>query len=100
MKLPAKPIWPAQPAPSPITAEQLREARTTLGWSPYLLAHMSHVTVSFVYEFEKTGRVAQLRWKPRDFDALAMVRKTLESAGVEFTNGVPPGVQLRRPETP
>lgn len=88
------------PAKPPITPEQLREARALLYWSPHLLAQMSRVTTSFIYGFEKTGRVASLRWRPRGFDALASIRTALESAGVEFTNGDLPGVQLRRPETP
>ena len=82
--------------PAPITPKQLREARTGLGWSPYRLAHVSCVTVSFIHEFEKTGRVAPLRWKSRDFDALASIRTALDAAGVEFTNGDPPSVKLAK----
>lgn len=87
---------PAKPAPPPITPEQLRKARTALDWSPYFLAQVSRVTTSFIYGFEKTGRVASLRWKPRDFDALASIRAALEVAGVEFTSGDEPGVKLAK----
>jgi len=38
--------------------------------------------------------------RERSLDGLAAIRAALEAAGVEFTNGDPSGVQLRRSETP
>jgi len=80
------------------TPQQLRDARTALAWSPHRLAQVSRVTTSFIYGFEKTGRVAPLRYKPRNFDALASIRTALEAAGIEFNSGDEPGVKLRKAE--
>ena len=87
-----------QPTPPAITPNQLRDARMALDWSPHRLAQVSRVTTSCIYGFEKTGRVAPLRYKPRGFDALAMMREVLERAGVEFVeeNGGGPKVKLKR----
>ena len=81
-----------------ITPEQVRQARKLLGYSRYRLGQLSNVTESFIYVFEKTGRVATILWRPRDFDGLASIRASLEAAGVEFIeeNGSGPGVRMRR----
>lgn len=86
----------AQPAPRPITPEELREARAALGWSSERLAARSDTTAHIINEYERFGRVASRLGQPRDFNALASIRDALEVAGVEFTNGDESGVMLRK----
>jgi len=88
-----------QPAPPPMTPEQLRDARRLLGWSTDRLAVQSNTTAGFIGVFEDTGRIGKFLWHPDGFDALGAIRAALEGAGVEFTNGGEPGVKLRKLET-
>jgi hypothetical protein len=67
--------------------------RKPKGWPEWLksqdkLAEASKVGAATVGDFEREART------PRDH-ILADIRSTLESAGVEFTNGDQPGVRLR-----
>jgi len=88
---------PAQAAPTPITPEQLRDARAALGWSSERLAARSGTTAYGVIKYERFGRVASRRGQRSDFDALESIRAALQAAGIEFTNGEPPGVKVAKP---
>jgi transcriptional regulator with XRE-family HTH domain len=66
---------------------QVRMARAALNWSLSDLAKAAGVHRNTVSNFE-TGKFAG------DPEKLAAMRRALESAGVEFTNGAQPGVRL------
>jgi transcriptional regulator with XRE-family HTH domain len=71
--------------------DQIRAARTLLGWSRIKLATRMGVTEKAVSAFESGGQ-----WRePINLD---FVRGRLEAAGVIFVeeNGEGPGVQLRQ----
>lgn len=74
-----------------ITPEQCRGARAMLGWSRDELAGKSQVSAATLADFEAGKRVPYPR-------TLAVVRSTLETAGVIFVaqNGDGPGVRLRK----
>ena len=61
-----------------------------LGLSVRDLARLADVATDTVSRLERGEEL-----KPRTADAL---RRALESAGAEFTNGDQPGIRLRRPE--
>jgi transcriptional regulator with XRE-family HTH domain len=63
-------------------------ARAAVGWGVRELAAAAKVSVDTVVRLEK-GEVL----KERTVDA---IRRALETAGVEFTNGNQPGVKLRK----
>ena len=67
---------------------QCRMARAAVGWGVRELAAAAKVSVDTVVRLEK-GEVL----KERTVDA---IRRALETAGVEFTNGEQPGVRLRK----
>jgi transcriptional regulator with XRE-family HTH domain len=72
-----------------ITVEQVKEARKLLGWSQFRLAVRSTVDVTRINHFERRkGVLIQSQ--------LDRIRSSLESSGVEFTNGDGPGVKLRK----
>jgi transcriptional regulator with XRE-family HTH domain len=71
-----------------ISAAQCRAARALIDWSREALAEASRVGLRTLVDFERGAR------KPRDV-TLDALRRALESAGVEFTNGVEPGVKLK-----
>jgi transcriptional regulator with XRE-family HTH domain len=73
-----------------ITAKQAKVAREMLGWSRTKLASMAHIAQSTVSNLEAKGRLSP--------PIAVAVRKTLEAAGVEFTNGGVSGVRLRKDE--
>ncbi|RYF21986.1 MAG: transcriptional regulator [Oxalobacteraceae bacterium] len=83
-----------------LTPQEVRVARSLLGWPQERLAARSGTTTAFVWTYEKEGRVMRMVSRERSLDGLAAIRAALEAAGVEFTNGDPSGVQLRRLETP
>jgi transcriptional regulator with XRE-family HTH domain len=74
-----------------ITPAQVKAARTLLGWTQSTLAAMAKIHRSRVGSLE-AGEGTPLP------QSLAAMRRTLERAGVEFTNGGEPGVKLRKPE--
>jgi transcriptional regulator with XRE-family HTH domain len=76
-----------------ITCEQVREARTLLGWSQVRLAGRSAPPGSAVAKFE-TG--AQ-RLPSHNLEA---IRQALAVAGVEFTNDGPLVVELKPAPAP
>ena len=67
---------------------QCRMARAALGLGVRELAEAAKVSVDTVARFERGDEL-----KERTVDAL---QRTLEAAGVEFTNGDRPGVRLDR----
>jgi predicted transcriptional regulator len=74
-----------------VTPEQCRAARGLLGWNQRELAQNAGVGIVTVHQLE-TG-VSQPRRA-----TLEVIRRALESAGVEFIdeNGGGPGVRLRK----
>jgi transcriptional regulator with XRE-family HTH domain len=67
---------------------QCRMARAALGLGVRELAAAAKVSIDTVARFERGDEL-----KERTVDAL---QRTLEAAGVEFTNGGKPGVRLTR----
>ena len=80
-----------------MTPDQLKAARTLLGWSYDRVGSRSGTSAQMVSTFEKTGRIVPMNipGRPVQVDAVAATRSTLEAAGVEFTEGNTPGARLR-----
>ena len=76
-----------------ITSEQIRAARALLRWEQKDLADASKVSLPSIKRLETTP--GPLAAQQRTIDAL---RKAIEEAGVEFTNGGQNGVRLRKSE--
>ena len=72
-----------------MTPAQCQAARELLGWSRMRLAVQAGVNTGTV------DRLEHGRSKPQPH-TLAALRDALEAAGIEFTNGDAPGVQLRK----
>lgn len=72
------------------TIEQFRAARALLDWSRAELAKRSGQSPSTVKRVETPDS------ENVSDDMRAVLKATLEAAGVEFTNGEAPGVRLRR----
>ena len=68
---------------------QVRMARAALNWSLETLAKAAGVHRNTISNFE-TEKYAG------DPEKLAAVRRALEAAGVEFTNGEQPGVRMKK----
>ncbi len=71
-----------------MTSAQIRAARGLLDWTVRDLAERARVDRNTVSNIE-TGAYAGAP------ETLEAIRRTLERAGVEFTNGDAPGVRLR-----
>lgn len=71
-----------------MTPPQIRAARGLLNWTVQELAEKVGVHRNVISNIE-AGRYAG------DAETLAAIRRVLEGAGVEFTNGRWPGVRLR-----
>ncbi len=78
-----------------MTPDQMKAARTLLGWSRVQLGARNGTSIHAVQAFERTGQVAKLYGRTERVEPLAAIRATLEAAGVEFNEGEAPGVQLR-----
>lgn len=74
-----------------VSIRQLKAARSLLGWSQQDLAAQSGVSLPTIKRIEAED--GALGGRPNTGDS---IRRALESAGVEFTNGDAPGVRLRR----
>ncbi len=75
-----------------ITGAQIRAARAALNWSASKLAEASGVSQPTVQRFEQTDGIP-----PSRSSTLNEIKKTLESAGIEFV-GTPddgPGIRIR-----
>lgn len=66
-----------------------RAARAMLNWTKPKLAEAAGLGLSTVVDFERSRRIVSA-------EAVQAIRRALESAGVEFTNGDEPGVRLRK----
>ncbi len=78
-----------------MTPAQVRAARGLLRWGINKLAARSRTTYYLIDTYERSGRVAGTYFRMSLDDPLAAVRAALEEAGIEFTDGDTPGVQLR-----
>ena len=78
--------------PKPLTSAQIRAARALIRWSAQQLADASAVGVTTIRRAELTASETKLT-RVND----QAIRRTLETAGVEFidTEGGGPGVRLR-----
>ena len=76
-----------------LTVEQLKMARSALGWSIQKLAETSLVSVRTIKRIESEGMIEKVT--PAN---IKLLRETLEAAGIEFigTPGDGPGVRLWR----
>jgi len=76
-----------------ITSGQMRAARALIRWTAEDLARHSMLGVATIRRAEATD--GPLQMTPSN---LAVIRRTLEHAGIEFIfeNGGGPGVRLRR----
>ena len=72
-----------------MSPEQCRAARGWLDWSQQYLAKRAKVGLSTVRDFEKRRRTPIAN----NLDAM---RRALEAAGIEFTNGDAPGVRWKK----
>jgi transcriptional regulator with XRE-family HTH domain len=72
-----------------ITSEQIKAARALLRWDQRELARVSQVPLQTIKRLETIP--GPLAARESTIDAL---RVALEAAGVEFTNGARPGVNL------
>jgi transcriptional regulator with XRE-family HTH domain len=72
-----------------ISPAQCRAARGLLDWSQQRLAETANVGNATIRNFENGHS------SPRNA-TLDVLRRALEAAGVEFTNGAEPGVNSRR----
>jgi hypothetical protein len=77
----------------PLTGSQIRAARALLKWNAENLARQSSVSLRTIRRAELADRETSMT-APNDMT----IRRTLESAGVEFIdeNGGGPGVRLRK----
>jgi transcriptional regulator with XRE-family HTH domain len=67
---------------------QLRMARAAVGWGVRELAEKAGITANTVTRIENGADAKQ--------STIDKLRRALEAAGVEFTNGNQPGVRLAR----
>jgi transcriptional regulator with XRE-family HTH domain len=70
-----------------ITGDQVKTARRLLGWSLPRLASRAAVSD------ETIRRLESGRHRPTD-QKIAAIQRALEEAGIEFANGMRPGVRL------
>ena len=75
-----------------LSSNQIRAARALLGWSGTDLADFSGVGITTLRRYELQRGIPSA-----NTSVLMMIKKTLESAGIEFTGDplVNPGVTLR-----
>jgi transcriptional regulator with XRE-family HTH domain len=71
-----------------MTPVQLRMARAAVGWSVRELAAKAGITANTVTRIENGADAKQ--------STIDRLRRALEAAGVEFTNGDQPGVRLTK----
>ena len=73
-----------------ITSELIRAARALLRWEQRDLAQASGVSLPTVKRLEVTPGILAAH-----SSTVTALRRALESAGIEFTNGGGPGVRLK-----
>jgi hypothetical protein len=74
-----------------ITSAQIRAGRLLLSWSPQVLAARTKLGLATIRRSETTDGDGEPMITMVHADA---IRRGLEAAGVEFTNGGEPGVKL------
>jgi CTP:molybdopterin cytidylyltransferase MocA len=72
-----------------MTPAQCRAARALLDCNQIHLASRASLGLSTVVDFERARR-------PVSAEAVSAMRRALEAAGVEFTNGDQPGVRMKK----
>ena len=78
----------------PLTGPQIKAARALVNWSAEDLSRQSSVSLRTIRRAEVAG------WQTAMTTANELaVRRALELAGVEFTNGDQPGVRLTKAAT-
>jgi len=77
-----------------LTGGQIRAARALLRWSAQDLADRSRLGVATIRRAEALDGPVEMT--PANAQ---LVTRTLEAAGVEFTNGNAPGVRLKKQRT-
>lgn len=81
-----------------MTADQVKAARKLLGWNQTQLSMRSGTSMHTVRMFERMGHIAKLYGQREQVATVAVLRATLEAAGIECTNGRVPGAWLRKSE--
>ena len=74
-----------------VSIRQIKAARALLGWSQDDLASHSRVSQPTIKRLEADGGELGGRAETRE-----KIRRALEKAGIEFTNGDAPGVRLKK----
>jgi hypothetical protein len=74
-----------------ITGDQIRAARELLGWTRFMLSQRANLHVAIIERAEESAPGAP----PITAYQHAVLRSTLEAAGVEFTNGHKPRAKLK-----
>jgi predicted transcriptional regulator len=74
-----------------VTTRQVKAARALLAWSQSDLAEKSHVSEPTIARLESAD--GELGGRA---DTIEKIRRALEKAGAEFTNGKRPGVRMRQ----
>jgi predicted transcriptional regulator len=74
-----------------LTSELIRAARALLRWEQRHLADASSVSLPTVKRLEARPGILAAH-----HSTVAALKRALESAGVEFTNGDQPGVRFRK----
>jgi transcriptional regulator with XRE-family HTH domain len=70
-----------------LTGEDVKNARTLLGWPQSQLARELSVNATTIKDYEKgKRRISALE--------MSVLRRVFEAAGIEFTNGGGSGVKL------
>ena len=70
----------------------MRAAKRLLGWSSVKLGVESGTSEGVIHVFERTGRMQPGRYDLQGVDRVAVIRTTLEAAGIEFSE---PGGKVR-----
>ena len=76
-----------------ITGAQAKTARGLLGWTLKTLEGKTGVTATVIADFEADKRAPTAL-------QLTVIRRVIEAAGVEFTNGPEPRLHMKAPKTP
>ena len=74
-----------------LTSELIRAARSLLRWEQRSLADASSVSLPTIKRLESRPGILAAHGS-----TVAALKRALEGAGVEFTNGDQPGVRLRK----
>lgn len=76
------------------TSRQIKAARAMLGWEQADLSEQAGIAINTVRRIEAGAPGEPIPGRTASLDK---IRRALEAAGIEFTNGDAPGVRLREP---